>query len=37
MKLKLTKEPVKRLVYATRAPEPFGSLTWCYTLGGYLA
>jgi histone H3/H4 len=30
MKLKLTKEPVTRLARATRAPEPLGSLTWCY-------
>jgi hypothetical protein len=24
--------PETRLAYATRAPEPFGSLTWCYAL-----
>ena len=32
MKLKLTKEPVTRLACATHAPEPLGSLTWCYVL-----
>jgi hypothetical protein len=30
MKLKLTKEPVTWLAGATQAPEPLGSLTWCY-------
>lgn len=30
MKLKLTKEPVTSVACATAAPEPLGSLTWCW-------